>query len=122
MNFVCSKNSLFFCSLAISASFSFFPFLFNVYLPISTQHNYNKSQKFLLIVFSFKHRESLFECSFCLLFDSFFLWAPQKFYFKMADVKLLLNADYYSERYFFSYMNFIVMCTDLNSRFRQINF
>lgn len=54
---------------------------FNVYLPI-TPTKKKSLQKHLLIVFSFRHRESLFEClSFFCLCDRF----------KMADVKLLLT-------------------------------
>lgn len=60
-----------------------------------------KARNFCWLFFHLSIANRFLNALFCLLFDSFFLWAPQKFYFKMADVKLLLNADYYSERYFF---------------------
>lgn len=63
--------------------FVYFSFSFLHLMFICQSHQQKKSlQKHLLIVFSFRHRESLFEClSFFCLCDRF----------KMADVKLLLT-------------------------------
>lgn len=87
VNFVCSKLFSYFLVIGSRSLrvFSLFPFLFNVYLPIST-HNYSKAEAEICWLFFHLSITNRF------LNALFSLWAPQNV-FKMADVKLLLNAD-----------------------------